>query len=195
MLDSVKNHVIDNKKIYKNSAIVIGSYFLTRYLIKRFALTPVEYVPSNEDKDLYISMKLSNKDKKRIEEYFHKIELYLDSYFLKKYSSYFKGLDIKDKVVLKENHENLDIKEIIFPVSYYKIHENEELVSFLNDYSEKIGLETNETDYEIIVKQIKEYYKLKSHHRILNEIKQYILESDYDNWQKLYDSKPFTILN
>lgn len=195
MLDNVKNHVIDNKKIYKNGAVVVGGYFLTRYLIKKFALTPVEYIPNNEDKDLQISTKLSNKDKKRIEDYFHKIELFLDSYFLKKYTSYFKEIDFKDKVTLKEHHENLELKDIIFPVSYYKIHENSDLVSFLNTMANNLGLESNEIDYEIIVKNIKEFYKINSHQKILNELKQYLSEVDYPNWQKLYDSKPVTILN
>ena len=31
--------------------------------------------------------------------------------------------------------------------------------------------------------------------KILNELKQYLSEVDYPNWQKLYDSKPVTILN
>lgn len=195
MLDNVKNHVKDNQKIYTNSAVAIGGYFLTRYLIKKFALNPVEYVPETEDKDLVINTKLTNSDKKRIDEYFEKIELFLDSYFLKKYSSYFKGIDLRDKIKLKENHENLDIKDIIFPVSYYKIHENSDLVSFLESKCQKLGVNCSENDYEIIIKNIKEYYKVKSHQKILNEIKAFISKDDMTNWEKLFESKPVTILN
>lgn len=195
MIDTVKSHVADNKNIYKNGAVVIGGYLVTRYLIKKFALTPVEYVSGGYDKDLNINTKLSAKDKTRIKNYFEKIELFLDSYFLKKYSSYFKCITQENKEELKVKHEVQDLNEIIFPVSYYKIHENSSLVEFLKEMCQELNIECNEADYENLIKNIKHHYKIKSHKKVLDELKEYIAEEDYPNWQKLYDSNPITILN
>lgn len=195
MVESVKNHVSSNKNLYKNAALVVGGYLVVRLVIKKFALTPVEYKSKSKDKELNISTNLTNKDKERIKEYFSNIESFLDGYFFKKYSSYFKGIEIEDKDKLKLIHETQDLNKIIFPVSYYKIQENSDLVSFLRNMCSELGIETQAYDYESLVKEIKSYYKINSHRKILDEIKKYISEKDYENWQKLYDSKPVSILN
>ncbi len=192
---NLKNHVSDNKKLYKNGVLVIGSYLVTRMLIKKFALTPVEYKSKIGDKDLDIDINLSNKDKERIKDYFNKIELFFDSYFLKKYSSYFKCIDYDKKDELKNIHQNQDMNQIIFPVSYYKIKENSSLVSFLRDLCLELGIETQEYDYNSLVNLIKEYYKTNSHRKILRELKEFINDQDLGNWERLYESKPISILN
>lgn len=195
MVESMKNHVSSNKNLYKNAALVVGGYLVVRLVIKKFALTPVEYKSKSKDKELNIKTNLTNKDKERIREYFSNIESFLDGYFFKKYSSYFKGIEIEDKDKLKLIHETQDLNKIIFPVSYYKIQENSDLVSFLRDMCAELGIETQAYDYENLIKEIKSYYKINSHKKILDEIKNYISEKDYENWQKLYDSKPVSILN
>ena len=195
MVESVKNHVSSNKNLYKNAALVVGGYLVARLVIKKVALTPVEYKSKSKDKELNIKTNLTNKDKERIREYFNNIESFLDGYFFKKYSSYFKGIEIEDKDKLKLTHETQDLNKIIFPVSYYKIQENSDLVSFLKKICSELGIETQAYEYEGLVKEIKSYYKINSHRKILDEIKNYISEKDYENWQKLYDSKPVSILN
>lgn len=195
MINSLKDHVSTNKKLYKNGALVVGGYLVTRMFVKKFALTPVEYKSKTGDKDLDIDINLSDKDKERIKDYFNKIEWFLDSYFLKKYSSYFKCIDFNDKDKLKHNHHEQDLNQIIFPVSYYKIQENSSLVNFLRSICLELGIETQEFEYKNLINQIKSYYKINSHKKILDELKEYISEQDKENWKKLYDSKPVSILN